>query len=564
MISSPSTFYAGQFITGSYPDNPDTGSFVSIWNTTKTSAGSSTAAQITLPLESTGTYNFIVDWGDNSTSTITVWNQAQTTHTYTTPGVYKIKITGTCYGWRFNNTGDRLKFISVQQWGTGFRLGNSSANFSGCSNLLLDYVRDVLDLTGTTTFASLFNACTSLRGVGRINEWNTANITDMSTTFQNAINFDDNIGGWNVTNVTTFAYFLHCNNAARGKFNNRGSSSIKNWNTTNVTTMEGMFAYQRFFNQDIGTKVVTVNGNTYTAWDIKNVTNLNFFLIISTFSGVFNNGGSDSIKNWNTSKVTTLRGCFQNQASFNQDIGTKVVTVNGSTYTAWDTANVTTIAFLFNSLITDGVYNNAGSDSIKNWNTSKMTDIHQAFTGLPYFNQDVSTKTVTVNGVTYTAWDTTLVTDMSYLFFTYPSPRLGGVFNQDISNWNVGNVTNIVGLLAHQKLFNQPLNTWNTAKVTNMGDVFTNATAFNQSISDWKVNLVTTFTDDYGFMAGKTANDYSTANYDALLIGWASRTVLANKSINFGTIKYTPAATAARAVLTSAPNNWTIVDGGLV
>ena len=31
-----------------------------------------------------------------------------------------------------------------------------------------------------------------------------------------------------------------------------------------------------------------------------------------------------------------------------------------------------------------------------------------------------------------------------------------------------------------------------------------------------------------------------------------------------GALKYTAAAVAARAVLTSAPNNWTITDGGLI
>jgi len=65
-------------------------------------------------------------------------------------------------------------------------------------------------------------------------------------------------------------------------------------------------------------------------------------------------------------------------------------------------------------------------------------------------------------------------------------------------------------------------------------------------------------------MANKTNLDYSSANYDALLIGWASRPVKPNISINFGTIKRTAASTTARAILTSAPNNWTIVDGGLI
>jgi hypothetical protein len=49
--------------------------------------------------------------------------------------------------------------------------------------------------------------------------------------------------------------------------------------------------------------------------------------------------------NWNTSKVTNMSSMFQG-SSFNQDIGTKgVVTVNGITYTAWNTLNVTNISY---------------------------------------------------------------------------------------------------------------------------------------------------------------------------------------------------------------------------
>lgn len=93
-----------------------------------------------------------------------------------------------------------------------------------------------------------------------------------------------------------------------------------------------------------------------------------------------------------------------------------------------------------------------------------------------------------------------------------------------------------------------------------MRNVFDSATSFNQPINNWNVSAVTTITN---FMLSKTNLNYSAANYDALLIGWASRPVKPNLSINFGTIKYTAAASAARAILTSAPNNWTIVDGGI-
>jgi hypothetical protein len=46
--------------------------------------------------------------------------------------------------------------------------------------------------------------------------------------------------------------------------------------------------------------------------------------------------------------------------SFNEDIGTNVVTVNNITYTAWDTLNVTDMSFMFG--ITPE-FNNGGSPS---------------------------------------------------------------------------------------------------------------------------------------------------------------------------------------------------------
>jgi hypothetical protein len=58
----------------------------------------------------------------------------------------------------------------------------------------------------------------------------------------------------------------------------------------------------------------------------------------------------------------------------------------------------------------------------------------------------------------------------------------------------------------------------------------------------------------------------STANYDALLIGWStitpSETPLKPNVGFYGSFKYCNGA-SARSILTSAPNSWTITDGGL-
>ncbi len=67
--------------------------FLSVWDTIKTSSGSSLSNQVTLPLHWSGDYNFIVDWGDGSNDTITDGDQLEKTHTYTFEGMYTINIT---------------------------------------------------------------------------------------------------------------------------------------------------------------------------------------------------------------------------------------------------------------------------------------------------------------------------------------------------------------------------------------------------------------------------------------------------------------------------------------
>ena len=47
----------------------DPNAFITIWDTTQ--SGISNVNQITLPLESEGLYNFVVDWGDGATDNIT-------------------------------------------------------------------------------------------------------------------------------------------------------------------------------------------------------------------------------------------------------------------------------------------------------------------------------------------------------------------------------------------------------------------------------------------------------------------------------------------------------------
>jgi surface protein len=490
--------------------------FISTWKTDNLSTGSSTNTQVKLPLVSTGTYKFTVNWGDGNTDVITTWNQAQVTHTYAAIGTYTITITGFIKGWEFNNLGDRLKIMKLDQWGC-LRLGNdmppldfNRGFFFGCENITYTNTTDILNLKGVTNVGGLFRRNYQTTKINNIEKLDVSKITNANNMFANCVRWDGDVSYFNTSNITTMYNMLGGQSAVfpHGSFTNMGNPDIGNWDTSKVTSMLIMFGSQYKFNQNIGN------------WDVSNVTEMNSMFAIqpSPFVlpagiGTFNNGGSDSIKNWNTSKVTVMNGMFQQQSFFNQPIG------------SWDMSNVTNTSFMFSGYATPGIFN----QDISKWNTSKVTLANNMFVRQINFNQDINTKTVTVNGNTYTAWDMSKVTTIGSM---------------------LGRCTN----------FNQPLNNWDTSKVTNMQSVFQESFSFNQPIDNWNVSLVTNFSN---FMLSKTNLDYSAANYDALLIGWASRPVKPNISINFGTIKYTAAASAARAILTSAPNNWTIVDGGI-
>lgn len=192
------------FLRNGFRYKNEIGYFISTWDTTNTSTGSSNNDQVKLPLESGGTYNFIVDWGDNNKDIITVWNQSEVTHTYSSAGIYNIKIKGIIKGWRFNNTGDKLKITDISNWGC-LRLGNNNGYFYGCSNLNLT-AKDKLDLTDTTTLRSCFRSCTSLNS--EIN-MDTSNISDVYAMFLGCTNFNSNINNFITSNILIFNYMLY-------------------------------------------------------------------------------------------------------------------------------------------------------------------------------------------------------------------------------------------------------------------------------------------------------------------------------------------------------------------
>ena len=84
-------------------------------------------------------------------------------------------------------------------------------------------------------------------------------------------------------------------------------------------------------------------------------------------------------------------------------------------------------------------------------------------------------------------WDTSMITDMSSLFYNIDE------FNDNIGNWDVSNVTNMSNMFHGACSFNQYIGDWDVSNVTDMSFMFTKAHTFNQYIGDWDVSNVTFF-----------------------------------------------------------------------
>ena len=79
------------------------------------------------------------------------------------------------------------------------------------------------------------------------------------------------------------------------------NQDIGDWDVSNVTNMQGMFYQAWKFNQDIG------------SWDVSGTqTNTDYdcaagFRSMFENASLFNNGGSDSIKNWDMGRSNNSR-----------------------------------------------------------------------------------------------------------------------------------------------------------------------------------------------------------------------------------------------------------------
>ena len=409
--------------------------FVSTWDTTKTSYYSSSTTKIKLPLSPSGLYDFEVSWGDGLTNHVTNASSGGIEHTYSSPGIYTITITGTISGWKsdtYGNTPDNgrdiIKLTSVHQWDAlqyinpdhSVKYGTPPLEYYEQSR---NAFANAYNLTGIPLDAPQTDASGYARGFFRqaegitgsmdvVTGWDMSSFRNIEEFFNGVDEFDADLSYWDISNITSLQGLV-----TNTRFNNGGSPHISGWDVSNITNMRTVFLGTPF-NQDIS--------------------------------------------NWDVSNVTDMYGLF-GHSYFNQDIG------------AWDVSSVTNMSEMFSNIYASpSGFNNGGSSSISGWDTSSVTNMESMFRINQFFNQDIS------------AWDVSNVTTMRTMFQLT-------VFNQPIGNWNTSSLTNISSMfqgsaVATPVAFNQSLAGWDVSKITNASFFMYNVSLF--STSNYNATLI--------------------------------------------------------------------------
>jgi surface protein len=247
--------------------------FRSTWKTDN--PGTSASDQITIPTLGDG-YDYNINWGDGSPADTGVTGNI--THTYDTPGTYGVSITGTFPGMFFVLDGDRLKLLSIDQWGTDPHWSTMAGAFFGCDNMVINAI-DAPDLSAAGDMTYAFRGTTFSSS---LNNWDVSHVTNFTGMFQDSA-FNGDISSWDVSGATEFGAMFYSDTA----FN----QDIGDWNMGSAASTSSMFYNNTSFNQDL------------SDWDVSSVSNMSYMF--------YNNTSFDQdVGAWDVSSVTDATDMF--------------------------------------------------------------------------------------------------------------------------------------------------------------------------------------------------------------------------------------------------------------
>ena len=471
------------------PECTNLNPFVTRWKTYI--SGSPINNIITIPTLEGETYNYTVDWGDgNSDSGVT----GDITHVYETPGSYTVSINGSFPRIQFTSI-NRNRLLEIQQWGDIAWASMESA-FSGCSNMDIT-ATDVPDLSQVSSMFETFVNCTSLIGNSSFSNWDVSSVETMDGTFAGADKFNQDIGNWDVSNVILMPGMF----ARASSFD----QDISSWDVSKVFAMDSMF-------EDVQLSIENYDAllNGWSTQTLQSVVtfdggNSQYCLgeearqqLIDTFGWTITDGAkATECSEEQRPFITTWKTDNPGTSADNQ---ITIPTISGETYNYtvdWGdgTSDSEVAGNITHTYASSGTYtvsiggefpriyfNSTGDKDkillVNQWGDMNWTSMNSAFnfcTNLDVVATDVPNLSELTNVAQMLAGCTSLIGNTSF------------------NDWNMSNVTNVIGMFESASQFNQAIGSWDVSQVQNFDGMFIYAVSFNQDIGDWNVSNGTSF-----------------------------------------------------------------------
>ena len=283
---------------------------------------------------------------------------------------------------------DELRYADVSKVTT-------MRGFMGGSNKVVDLepLTD-WDISNVTSLASLVSNCTNLKSLKGLEKWNTSKVTSLANAFYGCAQITDwsAISKWDTSKVTSLSYTFASSSLT-------DMTGLKDWDTSEVVSIESAFR---------GIGATSLHG--LENWNVSKVENM-----IETFYHVPLGTIAELIL-W-TPKPTSLVSCFE-QCGLTSLHGLE----------NFDTSGLTTMrgCFRYNGQLTS-------ADGLETWDVSACQDFREAFYGLHWLS-DTSA---------FADWNTASAVYFDQMFYFTAS-----ILNVSNFDWDYSNVSSMGGMFA--------------------------------------------------------------------------------------------------------------------
>ena len=435
-----------------------------------------------------------------------------------------------------NDIAKRLR--AVKQWGTN-EWQNMTYMFYGTNNISYE-ATDVPNLENVTSIKSMFH---NSAFDGDVSQWNVENVTDFSSAFSDAYNFDQSLANWNIINATFMRRMLDNSSISQPNYDatliawsqigalpsgitlgaqnmiycdSEGArttllSSPLNWSIND--DVKGCNAFITIWDTELATTdtdkiIIPTHGDNYFYY-------INWEALDGSSSGSSGPHIGDATINvapgqYRVSIIGSFPWIYFGQFLSTSEEPHKLLEVEQWGDNQWHSMryafrgchnfNITATDNPDLTLVTDmsSMFYQASSfnSNIDGWDVSNVTSMSTMFSQATSFNSSIN------------SWDVSNVNFMSGMFLDASS------FNKDLSGWaNKINDVNMLSMFSGATAFNQPIGSWDITNATNINYMFKNASSFNQDLSAWGDKLEN-LTDLSGMFYGATSFNMDIDSWD--------------------------------------------------